>query len=102
MAEEKKIYIEEFKKLSSKKLVRLVKITINVGAGFVYAAAGIWFIGGVAYEWLVMSCMFIGLLWVAFGTGVVWADSIVFPRTRPSLLQRFLEKLRESNEREAK
>lgn len=80
--------------MGSKKLAKLAKITINVGAGFLYAAAGLLYFAKSKEG--ALACMVIGLLWIAFGTGVVWADSIIFPRTKPSLLKRFLRRLVES------
>lgn len=81
--------------MGSKKLTKLARITLNVGAGFMYAAAGVYFAGGSGG--VVLVCVVIGLLWVAFGVGVVWADSYIYPRTKPSLLRRLLNRISESD-----
>jgi len=78
--------------VSSRKLAKLAKITLNVGAGFMYVGAGVGFAG--MHE-AALVCILIGLAWVAFGTGVVWADSYEHPRTKPSLLTRLLRRIEE-------
>jgi len=80
--------------MGSKKLAKLAKITLNVGAGFMWVAVGVYFAGGS--KGVVLVCMVVGLLWVAFGVGVVWADSYEYPRTKPSLLRRLLNRISES------
>jgi len=75
--------------MSSKKLAKLAKITLNVGAGFMYASFGVYVADGSVGVMLI--CMVVGLLWVAFGVGVVWADSYEYPRAKPSLLRRLFK-----------
>jgi hypothetical protein len=74
--------------MSNKKLRKLTLITLNTGAGLLYVAAGLLFFGRHATA--AQACAVIGLLPIAFGVGVVWADFIVYKRTKPSLLDRLL------------